>query len=54
MHLVDTAGVWFDGQGYSLAAVMWTQLQADLLVYFVPTDQACRARKILMATKQGK
>ena len=54
MRLVDTARVWFDGQGYSLAVVMWTQLQADLLAYFVPTNQARRARRILMASKQGK
>ena len=54
MRLVDTARVWFDGQGYSLAAVTWTQLQADLLAYFVPTNQARHARKTLMATKQGK
>ena len=32
----------------------WTQLQADLLAYFVPTDQARRTRKILMSMKQGK
>ena len=54
MHLVDTAPVWFDGQGYSLAAVMWMQLQVDLLAYFVPTNQARCACKILMSTKQGK
>ena len=51
---MDTARVWFDGQGYSLAAVTWTQLQVDLLAYFIPTNHACGAQKIPMATKQGK
>ena len=51
LYMTQTARTWCNSQGYDETTLIFPVLQSHIIMYFVPSDYACRARQALVTCK---